>query len=80
QLRPVSEGGGRAGIVLNGSPLVTGGAGSGPSELRRWLLESDLVDAIVALPTDMFYTTGIATYVWVLDNNKPADRRGKVQL
>ena len=71
---------GRAAIVLNGSPLFTGGAGSGPSEIRRWLLESDLVDAIVALPTDMFYNTGIATYVWVLDNNKPADRRGKVQL
>ncbi|MGW0889007.1 type I restriction-modification system subunit M [Micrococcus luteus] len=80
KLRPVSEGGGRAGIVLNGSPLFTGGAGSGPSEIRRWLLESDLVDAIVALPTDMFYNTGIATYVWVLDNNKPADRRGTVQL
>ncbi|MCT2008215.1 type I restriction-modification system subunit M [Micrococcus lylae] len=80
KLRPVSEGGGRAGIVLNGSPLFTGGAGSGPSEIRRWLLESDLVDAIVALPTDMFYNTGIATYVWVLDNNKPAERRGKVQL
>lgn len=80
KLRPVSEGGGRAGIVLNGSPLFTGGAGSGPSEIRRWLLESDLVDAIVALPTDMFYNTGIATYMWILDNNKPAARRGKVQL
>lgn len=66
--------------MLNGSPLFTGGAGSGPSEIRRWLLESDLVDAIVALPTDMFYNTGIATYMWILDNNKPAARRGKVQL
>lgn len=72
--------GGRAGIVLNGSPLFTGGAGSGESEIRRWLLESDLVDCIVALPTNMFYNTGIATYVWILDNHKPAERRGKIQL
>lgn len=72
--------GGRAGIVLNGSPLFTGGAGSGESEIRRWLIESDLVDCIVALPTNMFYNTGIATYVWVLDNHKPAERRGRIQL
>ncbi|KLO63091.1 restriction endonuclease subunit M [Dermacoccus sp. PE3] len=72
--------GGRAGIVLNGSPLFTGGAGSGESEIRRHLIESDLVDAIVALPTNMFYNTGIATYVWILDNHKPAERRGKIQL
>lgn len=72
--------GGRAGIVLNGSPLFTGGAGSGESEIRRHLIESDLVDAIVALPTNMFYNTGIATYVWILDNHKPAERKGKIQL
>ncbi|KQY98860.1 restriction endonuclease subunit M [Microbacterium sp. Root53] len=72
--------GGRAAIVLNGSPLFTGAAESGPSNIRRWLLEKDLVDAIVALPTNMFYNTGIATYVWLLDNAKPADRIGTVQL
>ena len=80
KMRPASDGGGRAGIVLNGSPLFNGAAGSGPSEIRRWLLESDLVDAIVALPTNMFFNTGIATYIWLLDNIKPPERRGKVQL
>jgi type I restriction enzyme M protein len=80
KMRPVPDGGGRAAIVLNGSPLFTGGAESGPSEIRRWLLEHDMVDAIVALPTNMFYNTGIATYVWVLDNAKPAERIGTVQL
>lgn len=80
KMRPVHQGGGRAAIVLNGSPLFTGGAESGPSQIRRWLLESDLVDAIVALPTNMFYNTGIATYVWLLDNRKPAERLGTVQL
>ncbi|WP_448812085.1 type I restriction-modification system subunit M [Agromyces bauzanensis] len=80
KMRPVHEGGGRAGIVLNGSPLFTGAAESGPSEIRRWLLENDLVDAIVALPTNMFYNTGISTYIWLLDNAKPADRIGTVQL
>ena len=72
--------GGRIGIILNGSPLFTGGAGSGESEIRRYILESDLLEAIVALPTDMFYNTGIATYVWVLSNKKDATRKGKVQL
>jgi type I restriction enzyme M protein len=71
---------GRAAIVLNGSPLFTGRAGSGESEIRRWVIESDLLDAIIALPTDMFYNTGIATYIWVLDRKKPAERRGYVQL
>lgn len=80
KMRPASEGGCRFGIVLNGSPLFTGGAGSGESEIRRHLLESDLVEAIVALPTDMFYNTGIATYVWIVSNRKPAYRKGKVQL
>ncbi len=72
--------GGRIGIILNGSPLFTGGAGSGESEIRRHILEGDLLEAIVALPTDMFYNTGIATYVWVLSNKKVKERKGKVQL
>jgi type I restriction enzyme M protein len=80
KLRPKVKGGGRAGIVLNGSPLFTGGAGSGESEIRRYLLENDLLEAIVALPTDMFYNTGIATYVWIIDNDKRPERRGTVQL
>ncbi len=72
--------GSRIGIILNGSPLFTGGAGSGESEIRRYILENDLLEAIVALPTDMFYNTGIATYVWILSNKKSAERQGKVQL
>ena len=71
--------GGRIGIILNGSPLFTGGAGSGESEIRRHIIEADLLEAIIALPTDMFYNTGIATYVWVLTNKKEAERKGKVQ-
>jgi type I restriction enzyme M protein len=74
------EAGSRIGIVMNGSPLFTGGAGSGESEIRRWMLENDWVEAIVALPTDLFYNTGIQTYVWLLTNRKPANRQGKVQL
>ncbi|MFD8880842.1 N-6 DNA methylase [Corynebacterium xerosis] len=73
-------GGGRAGVVMNGSPLFTGAPGSGPDSIRRWLLTEDLVDAIIALPTDMFYGTGIATYIWILDTNKEPRRRGKIQL
>jgi type I restriction enzyme M protein len=82
KMQPVAngEGGSRFGIVLNGSPLFTGGAGSGESEIRRYLLENDLVEAIIGLPTDMFYNTGIATYVWIVSNKKPAARRGFVQL
>lgn len=80
KMRPPRAGGGRAGIVLNGSPLFTGGAGSGESEIRRHLLDHDLVEAIIALPTEMFYNTGIATYIWILDNTKAEDRRGRVQL
>ncbi len=72
--------GGRIGIILNGSPLFTGGAGSGESEIRRYILEADLLEGIVALPTDMFYNTGIATYVWILSNKKARARKGKVQL
>ncbi|MFZ5756136.1 MAG: type I restriction-modification system subunit M [Pseudomonadota bacterium] len=80
KMRPAAEGGSRFGIVLNGSPLFTGGAGSGESEIRRYVLENDLCEAIVGLPTDMFYNTGIATYVWIISNRKPAHRKGKVQL
>ena len=80
KMRNPREGGSRIGIILNGSPLFTGGAGSGESEIRRYLLQNDLVEAIVALPTDMFYNTGIATYVWILSNHKAAVRQGKVQL
>lgn len=78
---PEADGsGGRGAIVLNGSPLFSGGAGSGESNIRKWVLDRDFLDAIIALPTDMFYNTGIATYIWVLDTDKPAARRGKVQL
>ena len=70
----------RIGIILNGSPLFTGSAGSGESEIRRYLFENDYLEGIVALPTDMFYNTGIATYIWILSNKKTAERQGKVQL
>jgi type I restriction enzyme M protein len=80
KMRDTAEGGGRIGIILNGSPLFTGGAGSGESEIRRYVLEADLLEAIVALPTDMFYNTGISTYVWILSNDKAPERKGKVQL
>lgn len=73
-------GGGRAAVVSNGSPLFTGNPGSGPDRIRAWLFENDLVDAIIALPTNMFYGTGIATYIWVLDANKESHRKGKIQL
>jgi len=74
------EAGSRIGIVMNGSPLFTGGANSGESEIRRWMLENDWVEAIIALPTDLFYNTGIQTYVWMLTNRKEEKRLGKVQL
>jgi type I restriction enzyme M protein len=80
KMRPVDKGGSRIGIVLNGSPLFTGGAGSGESEIRKWVIENDWLEAIVALPTDMFYNTGIATYVWLLTNKKAPERKGKLQL
>jgi type I restriction enzyme M protein len=80
KMRPAADGGSRFGIVLNGSPLFTGGAGSGESEIRRYVLENDLCEAIVGLPTDMFYNTGISTYVWIISNRKPVTRKGKVQL
>ena len=71
---------GRAAIIENGSPLFTGGTSSGESQIRRWLLEKDLLEAIIALPTDLFYNTGIATYIWILSKNKSEKRQGKVQL
>ncbi len=78
--KPVELGGSRMGIVLSGSPLFNGGAGSGESEIRRWILENDWLEAIIALPNDLFYNTGIGTYIWVLSNHKDALRKGKVQL
>ncbi|MFC4862332.1 type I restriction-modification system subunit M [Pseudomonas sp. MAHUQ-62] len=78
--KPIELGGSRIGIVLSGSPLFNGGAGSGESEIRRWILENDWLEAIIALPTDLFYNTGIGTYIWVLSNHKDRLRKGKVQL
>lgn len=80
KMRDPKEGGSRIAIVLNGSPLFTGGAGSGESDIRKWIIENDWLEAIVALPTDMFYNTGIATYIWVLTNHKAPKRKGKIQL
>ncbi len=80
KMRPAKDGGSRFWIVLNGSPLFTGAAGSGESEIRRYVLENDLLEAIIALPTDMFYNTGISTYIWILSNRKPQERKGKLQL
>ena len=74
------EGGSRIAIIMNGSPLFTGDAGSGESEIRRWILENDWLEALIALPEQLFYNTGIATYVWVLTNRKAPERKGKVQL
>lgn len=71
---------GRAAIIENGSPLFSGGTASGESQIRRWMLEQDLIEAIIALPTDLFYNTGIATYIWVFSKNKREERKGKIQL
>jgi len=71
---------GRAAIIENGSPLFTGGVSSGESQIRRWLLENDLIEAIIAMPTDMFYNTGIATYAWIISKNKRPERKGKIQF
>lgn len=71
---------GRAAIITNGSPLFNGGVSSGESQIRRWLLENDLIEAIIAMPTDLFYNTGIATYIWILSKNKREERKGKIQL
>lgn len=80
KLERPEQGGGRAAIILSGSPLFTGNAGQGESEIRRWLLENDYIEAIVALPSDIFFRTGIGTYIWILTNKKPDERIGKVQL
>ena len=80
KMQPVGEGGSRLAIVFNGSPLFTGDAGSGESNIRQWIIENDWLEAIVALPDQLFYNTGISTYVWVLTNRKEAHRAGKVQL
>src|SRR5699024_8181158 len=81
KMKEPKDGGSRIAIIHNGSPLFTGDAGSGPSEVRRYILENDLLEAIIALPNDIFYNTGIATYIWVLSNKKAGTRReGKVQL
>ncbi len=76
----MESGGSRIAIIFNGSPLFTGDAGSGESDIRKWIIESDWLETIVAMPNDMFFNTGIATYVWIVTNRKPAKRRGKVQL
>jgi type I restriction enzyme M protein len=76
----VTQGGGKAAVILSGSPLFNGDAGSGPSNIRRWLFQEDLIDCIVKLPTDIFFRTGIATYVWILSNKKAENRHGMVQL
>jgi type I restriction enzyme M protein len=80
KMKSPEYGGGRVAIVHNGSPLFTGDASSGPSDIRKYLIENDILDTIIALPEELFYNTGIATYVWILDNNKPENRKGKVQL
>ncbi len=80
KMREPEKGGGRVAIVLNGSPLFSGGAGSGESEIRKWVIENDLLEAIIALPTEMFYNTGISTYIWILSNHKTKERKGKIQL
>ncbi|OOS01431.1 restriction endonuclease subunit M [Canicola haemoglobinophilus] len=80
KLERVENGGGRGAIVLSGSPLFNGDAGSGESEIRRFILENDLLEAIVALPTDIFFRTGIGTYIWLISNRKEQQRKGKVQL
>jgi type I restriction enzyme M protein len=80
KMKPPKEGGSRIGIVFNASPLFTGDAGSGESEIRRWIIENDWLEAIVALPDQLFYNTGIYTYVWIVTNRKKRERRGKIQL
>ena len=74
------DGGSRLAIVFNGSPLFTGDAGSGESEIRRWLIENDLLEAIIGLPDQLFYNTGISTYIWIVNNRKPKPRKCKIQL
>lgn len=80
KMKPVEKGGSRIAIAFNGSPLFTGDAGSGESEIRRWLIENDWLEAIIALPDQLFFNTGISTYIWIVTNNKAKHRRGKIQL
>lgn len=80
KMKPAGEEGSRIGIVLNGSPLFTGSAGSGESDIRKWIIENDMLEAIVALPDQLFYNTGISTYIWMVTNHKEKRRKGKVQL
>lgn len=80
KMKPREHGGSRIGIVFNGSPLFTGQAGSGESNIRQWIIENDWLEAIIALPDQLFYNTGISTYIWVLNNHKSAERKGKIQL
>ncbi|VAW31043.1 Type I restriction-modification system, DNA-methyltransferase subunit M [hydrothermal vent metagenome] len=80
KMKPPQDGGSRIGIVFNGSPLFTGRAGSGESNIRQWIIENDWLEAIIALPDQLFYNTGIATYIWILNNHKSSQRRGKIQL
>src|SRR5260370_3559302 len=79
-MKTVAQCGSGVAIVFNGSPLCTGGAGSGESEIRRWIIENDWLEAVIALPDQLFYNTGISTYFWLVTNRKSAERRGKVQL
>lgn len=80
KFKPLEEGGSEAAVITNGSPLFTGDAGQGESEIRRWILENDYLDALIALPGDLFFNTGIGTYIWILSNKKPSDRKNKVML
>ena len=80
KMKPSDNGGSRIGIVFNGSPLFTGSAGSGESDIRKWIIEKDMLEAIVAMPEQLFYNTGIATYVWIVTNRKAPERKGQIQL
>src|SRR5881227_796691 len=80
KFKPAAEGSSRLAIVFNGSPLFTGGPGSGESEIRRWIIENDWLEAIIGLPDQLFYNTGISTFIWILTNHKRPERQGMVQL
>ena len=80
KMQPIEKGGSRIGIVFNGSPLFSGDAGSGESEIRKWIIEKDLLEAVIGLPDQLFYNTGISTYVWILTNRKTDRRKGKIRL
>lgn len=80
KMKRAEDGGSRMAIVLNGSPLFSGGAESGTSNIRRWIIERDMLEAIIALPDQLFYNTGISTYIWVVTDRKDVERKGKIQL